>query len=223
MVEVLFDKNIKVLTEDEQKKYKVREISPEQKNGYEFIKRVFDIVASSIALIILLIPLAIVSLLIVLDSPGGAIFKQERLGKNGKKFTLYKFRTMRLDAEKDGAQWASQDDDRCTRVGKILRASRIDEFPQLINIIKGDMSIVGPRPERKCFYEEFETYIEGFNQRLYVTPGLTGLAQINGGYDLKPEEKIVYDLEYIEKRSFWLDIKTIFQTVAIVFNHNGAR
>jgi len=222
-LETLFEKNVQVITDNEVKKFKVREISPKQKTSYEFFKRAFDILASSVALIVLLIPLAIVSILIVADSKGGAIFKQERLGKNGKQFTLYKFRTMRLDAEKDGAQWASENDDRCTRVGKILRASRIDEFPQLINIIKGDMSIVGPRPERECFYEEFDEYIEGFRQRLYVIPGLTGYAQINGGYDLKPEEKIVYDLEYIEKRNFWFDIKIIFQTVAIVFNHNGAR
>ena len=123
-METLFEKNVQVITDNEVKKFKVREISPKQKTSYEFFKRAFDILASSVALIVLLIPLAVVSILIVADSKGGAIFKQERLGKNGKQFTLYKFRTMRLDAEKDGAQWASENDDRCTRVGKILRASR---------------------------------------------------------------------------------------------------
>lgn len=222
-METLFEKNVQVITDNDGKKFKVRKITPEVKSGYEFAKRLFDVAASTVALVVLFLPILIVSVIIVADSKGGAFFKQERMGKNGKIFTLYKFRTMRLDAEKFGAQWATENDDRCTRVGRILRASRIDELPQLINIIKGDMSIVGPRPERECFYDEFDEYIDGFRQRLYVIPGLTGYAQINGGYDLKPEEKIVYDLEYIEKRNFWFDIKIIFQTVAIVFNHNGAR
>lgn len=203
--------------------YKMPEVVPEKKIVFEGVKRGFDICASLVALLILFIPLIAISLLIILDSPGGAVFKQERLGKNGKPFMLYKFRTMHADAEKDGAKWAEKNDERCTRLGKYLRASRIDEFPQLINILKGDMSIVGPRPERECFYEEFEQYINGFKQRLCITPGLTGLAQINGGYDLKPEEKIVYDLEYVEKRNILLDLKIIFKTVAVVFDHKGAR
>lgn len=209
--------------EGEKKLYKVREVEYKEKKGYELIKRIFDFVASLCALIIAVIPMGIISLLVVLDSEGGAIYKQERLGKNGKPFMLYKYRTMGIDAEKNGAQWADADDDRCTKIGKILRKTRMDELPQLLNIIKGEMSIVGPRPERPIFYDEFATYIDGFDKRLLIKPGLTGLAQVNGGYELEPEEKIVPDVEYIENRSLWLDIKIIFKTVAIVFNHDGAR
>lgn len=219
-------KNTSVITSaDGSTTYVVRKLSDvEDKPVYSFFKRAFDMVASFFALIVLAIPMLIIALIIVFDSKGGAFYKQERLGLNGVKFTLYKFRTMRADAEKDsGAIWAAENDERCTKVGRILRASRLDELPQLINILKGDMSIVGPRPEREVFYEEFETYIDGFSQRLRVVPGLTGLAQISGGYDLVPEEKIAYDLEYIETRSALLDLKIIFKTVAIVFNHKGAR
>ena len=220
----LLDRNI-VTTEivDNTEFYKVREVDFKEKKVYEFVKRLFDIVASFCALVIALIPMGFISLAVIMDSKGGALYKQERLGKNGKPFILYKYRSMRENAEKDGAQWADEDDDRCTKVGAFLRKTRMDELPQLVNILKGDMSIVGPRPERKIFYDEFATYIDGFDKRLLVKPGLTGLAQVNGGYDLKPYEKIVPDVQYIENRSFWLDIKIIFKTVAIVFNHDGAR
>ena len=99
----------------------------------------------------------------------------------------------------------------------------MDELPQLWNILKGEMSFVGPRPERECFYDEFETYIHGFRNRLAVKPGLTGWAQVNGGYDLKPEQKIVYDMEYIRSRSVWIDLKCIFKTIRLVISHEGAR
>jgi lipopolysaccharide/colanic/teichoic acid biosynthesis glycosyltransferase len=167
--------------------------------------------------------MALIALLIRLDSPGPAFFRQERLGKDGRPFIILKFRSMRLDAEKNGPQWADKDDPRCTRLGRILRKSRLDEIPQLWNILKGEMSFVGPRPERQCFYEEFETYIHGFSKRLLVKPGLTGYAQVNGGYELKPEEKIVYDIEYIHKQSVLMDLWCIFKTVKLVFTHEGAR
>lgn len=217
------EKVVTTKTVGEEVFYTVREVEYTEKKGYEIVKRIFDFVASLCALIIAIIPMGIISLAVVLDSEGGAIYKQERLGKNGKPFMLYKFRTMGIDAEKNGAQWADANDDRCTKVGTFLRKTRMDELPQLINIIKGDMSIVGPRPERKIFYDEFATYIDGFDKRLLIKPGLTGLAQVSGGYDLKPYEKIVPDVEYIETRNIWLDIKIIFKTVAIVFNHDGAR
>ena len=204
-------------------KYKVKEVAFDKKTGYEILKRVFDIVASFCAILICFIPMILIAIAIVLDSEGGAVYSQERLGKNGKPFMLYKFRTMRIDAEKNGAQWATANDDRCTKVGTFLRKTRLDELMQLINIFKGDMSIVGPRPERKIFYDEFATYIDGFDRRLLIKPGLTGLAQISGGYDLKPEEKIIPDVQYIETRNIFHDIKIIFKTVAIVYNHNGAR
>ena len=113
------------------------------------------------------------NLIVALDSPGPAIFRQERLGLNGKPFMIYKFRTMRLDAEANGPRWAAVCDTRCTRFGQFLRRTRLDELPQLWNILRGDMSLVGPRPERAYFYREFETYIPGFSNRMMVTPGLT--------------------------------------------------
>ena len=131
---------------------------------------------------------------------------------------------MVMDAEKNGAQWSNgENDSRITPVGSFLRKYRIDELPQLWCIFKGDLSIVGPRPERECFYNEFETYVHGFSERMKVKPGLTGLAQINGGYNLKPEEKIVYDVEYIKNRSMLLDLKIIFKTVGVVLKKDGAK
>lgn len=190
---------------------------------YLFAKRTFDVVMSLVVLALLAIPMLIIALLIRIDSPGPALFRQERLGKDGRPFTIFKFRSMRVDAEKNGPQWADKDDPRCTKLGKILRKSRLDEIPQLWNILKGEMSFVGPRPERACFYEKFETYIHGFSKRLRVKPGLTGYAQVNGGYELKPEEKIVYDIAYIKGQSIALDLWCMFKTVKLVFTHEGAR
>lgn len=191
--------------------------------GYLFLKRAFDIVASLSAMLLLALPMAIIAVCIKLDSPGTILYRQERLGKDGKTFHVLKFRSMHMDAEKLGAQWASSQDPRTTRIGSFLRKCRLDELPQLWCILVGDMSLVGPRPERAVFYEEFAKYIDGFEQRLLVTPGLTGLAQVRGGYELDPEEKVVYDIEYIENRSAWLDLKIIFETIAVVFSHDGAR
>ena len=203
--------------------YEVPDIKPKRKPVYSFIKRVFDIVTSVLALAICFVPGIIVAIIIKCDSVGPVIYQQERLGKNGKSFMLYKFRSMYIDAENEGAKWAAENDTRCTRIGKFLRKSRIDEIPQFINIIKGDMSFVGPRPERPFFYGVFEETIHGFSHRLNVTPGLTGLAQVNGGYDLLPEEKIVFDMQYIQNRSLWLDLKCILKTFLVLFNHKGAR
>ena len=145
----------------------------------------------------------VIALVVALDSPGAPIFRQERLGLNGKPFWIYKFRSMRLNAEENGPQWANEQDSRCTHVGQFLRRTRLDELPQLYNILRGD--------------------IPGFSNRLMVVPGLTGYAQVNGGYSLKPEEKIVYDMEYIEKRSIWMDLKCIIKTIYVVLNGIGAR
>lgn len=194
-----------------------------QKKLYLATKRTFDIVCSFLGLLILAIPMTIIALIITVDSPGAPIFKQERLGINGKPFMIYKFRSMRLNAEENGPQWADERDPRCTRLGQILRNSRLDELPQLYNILRGDMSFVGPRPERAYFYGEFEKYILGFSNRLLVTPGLTGYAQVNGGYSLKPEEKIIYDMEYIQHRSIRMDLACILQTIGVIFSGDGAR
>lgn len=200
---------------------------PEQISGgslYKFFKRLFDIVLSFFALVILFVPMLVIAIIVRATSDGPALYKQERLGKNGKPFNIIKFRTMIKDSEVNGAQWSEgENDPRITPVGRFLRNSRLDELPQLLCILSGKMSFVGPRPERECFYEEFEKYIHGFKHRLCVVPGLTGLAQINGGYFLKPEEKIVYDMKYINNRSFACDIKIIFKTIAVVFTHDGAK
>lgn len=198
-------------------------ISISGSRGYLFIKRVFDIVASLSAGLILLIPMIVIGIMIRLDSPGPAIYRQLRLGKNGKEFYMLKFRSMVEDAEIDGPRWAEKDDERCTRLGYKMRKVRLDELPQLWNIFVGDMSFVGPRPERPYFYDEFEKYIPNFRDRLAVKPGLTGHAQVNGGYELKPEEKIIYDMEYIRNRSVGMDLQCIFKTVAVIISRGGAR
>lgn len=201
----------------------MKQIVFERKLVYSFIKRIFDIVASLAALILLFVPIIVIAVLIKLDSPGSIIYKQERLTKNGKPFILYKFRTMCSDAEKHGAQWADENDTRITRVGHYLRIFRLDEILQFVNSLKGDISIVGPRPEREMFHNEFCKNIDNWDNRLMVKAGITGLAQIIGGYDLSPAEKLTYDLEYIEKRSLWLDFVILLKTVLVVLNHNGAR
>lgn len=211
--------------EDTQQEYYIEDLGKiKRKLFYSFFKRFFDFILSLVAIIILFIPMIIVGILVKITSKGPILYKQERLGKNGKPFKLVKFRSMRVDAEANGAQWSQGDNDpRITKFGRIMRKTRIDELPQLFTILTGKMSIVGPRPEREVFYNEFEKYIHGFNQRLKVKPGLTGLAQVSGGYDLKPEEKIVYDIKYIKKRSLWLDFKIIIKTVVVIFTHKGAK
>ena len=191
--------------------------------GYLLAKRLFDILASFAAGLVLLIPMIVIGFLIILDSEGPAVYSQERLGKDGRPFTMLKFRTMVLDAEAEGPRWAEEDDPRCTRLGRFLRLYRLDELPQLYNIFTGDMSFVGPRPERPCFYDEFERYIPGFRDRTLVKPGLTGYAQVYGGYDLPPEEKLRYDLQYMENRGFLLDMKCILKTVPVVLSRGGAQ
>lgn len=210
-------------SENSSKIYEIPKEIPSGGKIYLVIKRILDFISALLACILLIIPMIIIAIIVKCDSKGPVIYKQERLGKNGKQFNIYKFRTMRNDAEADGPKWADRNDDRCTKIGRILRNCRLDELPQFFNILKGNMSFVGPRPERQCFYEEFEIYIHGFKNRLAVTPGLTGMAQVNGGYDLSPEEKIVYDMEYIKTQSLWVDVKLVFKTIKLVFTHEGAR
>ena len=193
------------------------------KKGYLFAKRAFDIIVSFIALLILALPMAILALLICIESPGPAIYKQERLGKNGKPFMMYKFRSMRNDAERGGPQWATVGDPRCTKIGKVIRIWHIDELPQLLNVFLGQMSVVGPRPEREYFYQEFEKEVPNFRDRLLVAQGLTCIAQVNGCYDLTPQGRLDYDIEYIQKQSLWTDFKCIMKTFVVLFNHKGAR
>lgn len=185
----------------------------------EPLLRALDIVASIFLFVVTLPLFALAALLIKLSSPGSVVFKQQRVGKNGSIFSLFKFRTMIDDAEKStGPVWAAKDDDRITKIGRFLRKTRIDELPQLFNVLKGDMSLVGPRPERPFFVKQHPA-LQGV--RLSVKPGLTGLAQIRGYYDLKPEHKIRYDYLYIQKRSILLNIYLLIQTIPVIFLNRG--
>lgn len=213
-----------VLPYDIEGEFFVEKIEVKPKYVYCFFKRFFDIVVSFLMLVLLFLPMLVIGIVVKCTSKGSILYFQPRLGLNGKPFRVIKFRSMREDAEKDGAQWSEGDnDERITKFGNFIRKTRLDELPQLWCIFIGTMSFVGPRPEREVFYEAFETYIHGFRERLKIKPGLTGLAQVNGGYDLKPEEKIRYDMEYIKKRSLWLDLKIMFKTVAVVFRRSGAK
>ena len=190
---------------------------------YEFIKRLLDIVLCIIAATIAIPITVITCVFVVLESKGSPIYSQERLGKDEKPFILYKIRSMSFDAEKNGPQWADKNDGRVTKIGRFIRKTRIDELPQLYNILKGDMTIVGPRPERAVFTYEFEKNIPGFTNRMKVKPGLTGFAQVNGGYEMTPKEKLHWDLRYIEERNFRKDLKIILKTVLVIFTGHGAR
>ena len=222
----VFDKSTSAfipLEERPKKEYHIEKTKPAGGFGFCAIKRLFDILFSLFFGILTLPAMLIIALLIKLESPGKALFIQERIGKNGKPFKMLKFRTMIDNAENGVPVWADTNDPRCTKLGKKLRSCRLDELPQMWNILLGHMSVVGPRPERQCFYDEFEKYICGFRNRLAVKPGLTGLAQVNGGYDLLPEEKIVYDMEYIKNRNLWLDIKIIMKTLRVIFKKEGVK
>ncbi len=196
----------------------------ETKPLYAFSKRVFDILFALVFMVLLALPMLIIAVCVKCSSEGTVFYRQERLGLGGKKIDVIKFRSMRMDAEQDAIRWSMGDDDpRITKVGRLLRKTRLDELPQLWCILKGDMSVVGPRPEREAYYQRFEQYVHGFSERLKVQPGLTGLAQVRGGYYLMPQEKIVYDVEYIKSRSMWLDVKIVFETIAVVFKREGAK
>jgi exopolysaccharide biosynthesis polyprenyl glycosylphosphotransferase len=191
--------------------------------GYNTTKRIFDILLASIGVVLTLPIIMITAVLIKLESKGPVFFLQERVGLNGELFKIYKLRSMSCDAEKNGQKWAEENDPRVTKVGKFIRKTRIDELPQFINVLKGNMSLIGPRPEIPMLTEEFEKGIPGFKKRLAVKPGLTGWAQVNGGYDISPREKLWFDLYYINNYSILLDIKIIFKTIQVILNGHGAR
>jgi sugar transferase (PEP-CTERM system associated) len=191
------------------------------------VKRVFDLVCS-MALLMLASPvMAVTALLIKLDSRGAVFYQQERVGANGTTFMVIKFRSMRTDAEKDGTpRWASAQDDRVTRVGHIIRRLRIDELPQLINVLKGEMSLVGPRPERPFFVDQLTRDIPYFAVRHSVKPGVTGWAQVRYQYGATVEDsqqKLQYDLYYVKNHSLFLDVLVLFETVGVVLTGKGAR
>ena len=181
----------------------------------------------SLAMLALTAPVMLLAALCVrLDSPGPVIYAQKRVGLRGREFTVYKFRSMTVDAEKNGAVWASAHDARVTRVGRILRKLRIDELPQLWNVLRGDMSFIGPRPERMEFVRRLERVIPFYWVRHSVKPGLTGWAQVCFPYGASEEDariKLEYDLYYIKNMSLLLDLNILFKTVGVVLFPRGAR
>ncbi|AQQ54226.1 sugar transferase [Planococcus lenghuensis] len=191
--------------------------------SYEVMKYAIERTLIFIGLPLILLIILIAGIAIKLESKGSVFYSQQRLGMQGQVFTIYKLRSMVSDAEKEGAKWAEKDDCRVTEVGKFIRKTRIDELPQLLNILKGDMSLIGPRPERPELTEEFRRELPDFVERLRVRPGITGLAQINGGYDLSPEQKLMYDLFYIRNQNLFFDLKILYKTWKIIFTGSGAR
>ncbi len=189
-------------------------------------QRSLDVLVSIVGLVITSPLLPIVALLIKLDSPGPILYRQERVGKNGHMFQILKFRSMHADAEQGTPRWAEHADPRVTRIGGILRRTRIDELPQLLNVIKGDMSLVGPRPERPAFVAAFERQIPFYDVRHSVRPGITGWAQINYEYAASLEDtkrKLEYDLFYVKNHSVFLDLAIMLQTLRIILWQQGAR
>ena len=190
---------------------------------YPYCKRAFELIFS-VTLLFLTLPVLLLSILLIkLESRGPAFYRQKRIGLAGKEFYIIKLRSMYVDAEKNGPQWARANDPRVTRVGRFIRLTRIDELPQLFNVLKGDMSLIGPRPERPVFTEKFAKEIPGFKKRLCVKPGITGWAQVNGGYNLTPAQKLEMDMFYIHFQSFRLDLEILIRTVWVVISGHGAR
>jgi len=228
--------------------------TPLDRPGLRIIKRLFDIVGTILGIILTLPLWLIITVLIKIDSQGPVFYCQTRVGKNrrrnrrrtnsedsvgnsrsrerrrdncfGRTFNLFKFRTMIYDAEREsGPVWAKPNDKRVTRLGAFLRKMRLDELPQFLNVLSGEMSLVGPRPERPIFVTDLTNRIDGYSMRLIVKPGITGLAQVKGGYDSSEAtvtRKLGYDLDYIKTWSIWLDIIILFKTVKIVLTGKGA-
>lgn len=208
-------------------------------------KRSFDIGASLVGLALFGLILPLLALIIKLDSPGTVFYKQDRVGMNrrrqrrlvggkdrrrvlqpGSPFTVYKLRTMCRDAEADGPQWARKGDMRITRAGRFLRKTRLDELPQFWNVLKGEMSLIGPRPERMCFVRKLEKEVPYYHDRLLVKPGLTGLAQVRNGYDVSLESvkrKVEFDRQYIRRCGALTEVGILLETVRVVIKGEGAR
>lgn len=189
-------------------------------------KRAFDVAAAVTLIVVFSWLLVLTALAIRLDSAGPSLYRQRRVGKDGREFYIYKFRSMRVDAEKNGAQWASTGDDRITRVGRFIRRTRIDEIPQAFNILKGEMSFVGPRPERPEFVAMLEKEIPHYHERHCMKPGITGWAQVRHSYTATIDgarDKLCYDLFYVKHFSFLLDVLIVLMTVRVAVLGIGSR
>ncbi len=218
---------------------------------YDRVRRLVDILVASVGILLTAPLFVLIAVAIKLDSRGPVFYSQRRVGRNrrrqqvemrvfgnvfrlnlrregghGQVFNMIKFRTMRQDAEAaTGPVWAQEHDPRVTRVGRFLRATRLDEIPQLLNVLRGEMTLVGPRPERPEFVKQFVAQIDGYADRHWVTPGITGLSQVRQGYDRNIDDvrrKVRHDLEYIRRRSPWLDTQICWQTVSVMFTGRGA-
>lgn len=185
-----------------------------------FFKRFFDILLSLIGIIVAAVPMLIIAIIIKIDSKGPVIFKQKRIGKNGKVFNIYKFRSMCVGAEKTGSGvYSGKGDKRVTKVGKILRATSLDEIPQFFNLLKGDMSFVGPRPPLTYHPWEWDKYTKEQKRMFEVRPGITGWAQVHGRKDVEWNKRIELNVWYVDHVSLWLDIKILFMTIGKVFTN----
>lgn len=215
-----FKRAIKIPLERIDKNWILANIEQREKKIYEIAKRGFDVLFSFVGLFILLILFPLIALMVKIDSPGPIFYSQRRIGKKGTIFTLYKFRTMKIGAKENDLPLASSDNFRITRIGKVLRRTHVDELPQFYNILKGDISFVGPRPEAIQLVESFQKEIPYYNLRHLVKPGFTGWAQINYHYTTsvsETREKLQYDLYYIKNRSSVLDLAIILKTVRLIF------
>jgi sugar transferase (PEP-CTERM system associated) len=190
------------------------------------VKRAFDLVTCLLLFAVSWPFMLVAAVMIKLEDGGPVLFRQERVGYTGRSFTILKFRSMRVDAERDGiARWAAKDDSRITRVGRFLRKTRIDELPQLLNVLKGDMSLVGPRPERPSFVSDLESQVPFYDIRHSVKPGVTGWAQVRFSYGASIDDarrKLQFDLYYVKNHSLWLDLLVIFETIRVVLLGKGA-
>lgn len=207
-------------------KWFIPQLSPPVSNLTFILNKTIEYIASLLGFIFVLVPLyPLIALAIKVDSEGPVLFKQKRVGKNGRPFTLYKFRTMRKDAHINGTAWTIKKDWRITRIGRWLRKFRLDEIPQILNILKRDMSLIGPRPEAVELVEMFKKEIPFYEYRYLVRPGITGWAQVNYENTCSVEgalEKLQYDLYWIKNRSLWIDLKIIFKSIQVMLTGYGA-
>jgi len=193
---------------------------------YEVSRRTLDVIGSLLLLAFALPLLLLVAFLIKVDSTGPVLYRQSRVGLHARIFTMLKFRSMRVDAEVAGPCWATDRDPRMTRIGAFIRATRLDEVPQLLNVLRGEMSLVGPRPERPHFVQQLAAIIPRYNERTHVLPGITGWAQINYPYGASVEDaraKLAFDLFYINNRALLLDLRILLRTIPVVLFRIGAR
>ena len=214
---------------EERAAYQPRTVLAQVRSGFygDYGKRVLDILGACTGIALGIVPVVVAGIAMRSDSSGRTFIVQPRMGRGGRVFKMFKLRTMVDDAEKDGmARWASAEDPRVTRVGRLIRRLRIDEFPQFVNVLVGHMSLVGPRPERPELHDQIVGYLPDFANRVAVKPGITGVAQVNDGYAASVDasrRKLGYDLEYIQNQSFWLDLTVMLRTLRVVITGHGSR